>query len=1091
MSETNSSEVGVSELLPSGTVTLLLADVEGSTRLWETQPTEMTAAVARLDTLVAQATVQHAGIRPVEQGEGDSFVIAFARASDAVACALQLQMAPLAPIRLRIGVHTGEVQMRDEGNYIGPTINRTARLRDLAHGGQTVLSGTAADLVIERLPGPAYLLDLGLHSLRDLPRPERVQQLCHPDLRNDFPPLRASNGIVNDSFPVQLTSFVGRASESARVVDLLTNTRLVTLTGAGGVGKTRLAIHVASTLASRFTDGSHYVDLAPVTDPQALPITVIRAMGASDQPGRSTMEALTRSIADRRILMVIDNCEHQLDATANLVNTLLAHCPNLTLLATSREPISVTGEATWRVPSLSLSDEAIDLFADRARLARADFAVTDDNVDAVAEICRRLDGMPLAIELAAARVRALTLDEIVDGLRDHFMLLTGGARTAVRRQQTLRASVDWSHALLSDAERRLFRRLAAFMKSFDLEAARAVASGDDMAPHQVLDQLALLVDKSLVVTDEVRGRTQYRLLETVRQYAQEKLNDSDEAVNVRSRHRDYYTAKAATLRSLAAPDRWRLGAAEAAIDNLRAAFAWSRDTGDTQQALALASMLWPLWVSRGRLREGLAWFDAVFDEGWQGSVLPETLSRALADRAAINAQLGADNQLEDARRALDIAREVGDSALVFRALTACAGSAAFSPRLARPYNDEAIALARSAGDQAMLSEALAWYGQNAFLGGNPRAGRAAAEEGIAIADAIGDRYASRACRWALGWSEMVSGHPVSAVTRFRQVADEAGREGDATWIQAALFNATEGLCHLGDIEAAHSCEDEARAAAVTFGENYDQTFSVLRGFVAVAAGDVDAAEQADAESLRQMNPQLAVTKINLWRAAAVALVKRDLPTARRWADDAVAGTEGWHRSVALTTRARVAVEQGDLEQAERDALAALAAATEVDALLGLADTLEVLAVVAAKKKSYAEAVRLFGAAEGMRVRTGEVRFQLLQSAHDAAVDSLRDAMKQDDFDSAWAEGGLLSNDEAIAYAQRGRGNRKRPSSGWGSLTPAEHEVVGLVCEGLGNKEVAARLFVSPRTVQAHLSHVYTKLGISTRVHLVQEAARNR
>jgi predicted ATPase/DNA-binding CsgD family transcriptional regulator len=915
--------------------------------------------------------------------------------------------------------------------------------------------------------------------------------LCHPDLRNDFPALRIANTAAAKHFPTPLTTFVGRGAESAEIADLLTTAKLVTLTGAGGVGKTRLAIHVATTMAAQFGDGSHYIDLAPVTDPDALPITVIRAMGLSDQPGRSTMDTLTSSIANHRMLIVLDNCEHQLDATARLVDELLGHCPNLTLFATSREPISVAGEATWRVPSLSLSDEAVELFTDRARLARAGFAVTTDNADTVGEICRRLDGMPLAIELAAARVRALTLIEILDGLRDHFMLLTGGARTAVRRQQTLRASVDWSHALLSEAERILFRRLAAFMGSFDLEAARAVASGDDMAAHQVLDQLTLLVDKSLVVTDDVRGRTQYRLLETVRQYAQEKLRDSSEAASIRSCHRDYYTSRAATLQSLTAPDRWRLGAAEAAIDNLRAAFAWSRDTGDSEGALTLTSMLWPLWVSRGRLREGLAWFDAIFAEESIDSVPPAILVRALADRAAIHAQLGTDNQLDEARRALEIAREIGDSALIFRALTACAGSAAFSPKQSRPYLDEAILLARTTGDQSMLSEALAWYGQNAYLGGNPRAGRTAAEEGVVIADAIGDRYASRACRWAMAWSEMVSGGLASAVGRFRTVADEAVREGDATWIQAALFNAAEALCHLGDIDAARECDHEARTAGHIYGDGYNSTFAVLSGYVAVAAGDVDAAEKADVEALRQINPELTMVKNNLWRGAAVALARSDLPVARRWADDAVASTEGWHHSVALTTRARVAIAEGDLEQAERDAHAALAAATEVAALLGVPNTLDVLATSATNKGMYPEAARLFGAADGIRGRTGEVRFQIFQAAQDAAVESLRNAMQPDDFESTWAEGAQLSNDDAIAYAQRGRGDRKRPSSGWESLTPAEHDVVRLVCEGLGNKDVAARLFVSPRTVQAHLSHIYTKLAIGSRVQLVQEAARHR
>ena len=508
MSTTEWSDVGVSELptgLPTGTVTLLLADVEGSTRLWETQPEEMAAAVARLDQAVSDAVHAHDGVRPVEQGEGDSFVIAFGRASDALACALNLQRAPLAPIRLRIGMHTGEVRLRDEGNYVGPTINRTARLRDLAHGGQTVLSGATEPLVVDQLPDGVSLIDLGTHALRDLPRPERVVQLCHPDLRSDFPPLRTPETTVSRTLPAQLTSFVGRQAEMSNLRHALAGNRLVTLTGAGGVGKTRLAVQVAADLASDFADGVWYVDLAPITVPEVVPLTVARALGLPDQPGRSTIDTLLRFVRDRQMLVVLDNCEHLLEASAAVVVELLGGAPGLKLLATSREPLLVTGEATWQVPSLSLGDDAVELFSDRARLAQADFTLTDENTTAVAEICHRLDGMPLAIELAAARVRALSLTDIVDSLHDRFRLLTGGSRTAVRRQQTLRASMDWSHALLTDTERILFRRLAVFLGGFDLDAARAVTGADQLQRYQVLDQLTLLVDKSLVVAENTEA----------------------------------------------------------------------------------------------------------------------------------------------------------------------------------------------------------------------------------------------------------------------------------------------------------------------------------------------------------------------------------------------------------------------------------------------------------------------------------------------------------------------------------------------------------------------------------------------------------
>src|ERR1700757_5100458 len=306
------SELSVSGLLPTGTVTLLLADIEGSTRLWETQPDQMTAAMARMNATVSDTIATHGGVRPVEQGEGDSFVAAFSRASDAVACALELQRAPLAPIRLRIVIHSGEIQLRDEGNYAGPTINRTARLRDLGHGGQTLLSGATEQLVVDRLPDGAWVTDLGTHLLRDLPRPERVVQLCHPGLRNDFPPLRTAKTVVSHNLPVQLTSFVGRGAQMTDLEKLLVDNRLVTLTGAGGAGKTRLAVEIAARIAADFRDGVWDVGLGPVTHPAVVPVAVARALGLPDQPGRSTMDTLLRFVRDRQMLVLLDNCEHLL-----------------------------------------------------------------------------------------------------------------------------------------------------------------------------------------------------------------------------------------------------------------------------------------------------------------------------------------------------------------------------------------------------------------------------------------------------------------------------------------------------------------------------------------------------------------------------------------------------------------------------------------------------------------------------------------------------------------------------------------------------------------------------------------------------------
>jgi predicted ATPase/class 3 adenylate cyclase/DNA-binding CsgD family transcriptional regulator len=1074
--------------------TLLLADVEGSTRLWETQPEEMTSAIARLNQTVSEVIATHGGVRPVEQGEGDSFVAAFARASDALACALELQRAPLAPIRLRIGVHTGEVQLRDEGNYAGPTINRTARLRDLAHGGQTVLSGATEVMVVDRLPDGAWLTDLGAHVLRDLPRPERVVQLCHPDLRNEFPPLRTPKSIGAHNLPVQLTNFVGREAEMHDVRQLLDDNRLVALTGAGGAGKTRLAVEIAACIAPEFRDGVWYVDLAPITHPAVVPVTVARALGLPDQPGRSTMDTLLRFVANRQLLILLDNCEHLLDASAELVVALLAGGPGLTVLATSREPIGVTGEATWRVPSLSVADAAIELFADRARLAQAGFTVSSDNAAAVAEICGRLDGMPLAIELAAARVRSLSLAEILDGLHDRFRLLTGGARTAVRRQQTLRASVDWSHALLSEPERVLFRRLAVFLGGFDLDAAQAVAGGGDVERYQVLDQLTLLVDKSLVVAENTGGRTRYRLLETVRQYGLEKLAESGEADAIRSRYRDHYSAMAALLDAPARTDyERRVEQAEEEMDNLRAAFVWSLETGDVGRSLELATSLQPLWFTRGRIREGLGWFDAALTGGDAPhlEVADAVRARALADKAVLDVFVAARISMDLAQQAVAIAREVDDAALLTRALTACGVLANYYDReVARSCFAEAIGLARAIGDRWRLSQILAFQAQGATIAGDPLAARASAEEGRDLADAIGAGSNSRQCRLWLGLALAASGDLAGAVKQLGGLEAEAAAAHDEIWRVASLGSRGTVLAYQGEADAARAAGEATLEAGAELGG-----FLVAMGYqvlalAALAAGDRAGAQEAREAAWKHMS---VVGELGaMWRywGAEAALAGGDLAAARGWADDAVSATKGWYLSWALTGRARVLVAQGEPAQAESDAHDALTRAAEIEAHLGVPDILEILADLAGEADSYREAARLFGAAHGIRQRMGAVRFKIYDAGYEASVAAARDALGEKGFDIGWAEGAALSTEEAIAYAERGRGQRKRATSGWASLTPTERDVVRLVSEGLGNNDIAARLFVSPRTVQSHLTHVYTKLGLTSRVQLAQEAARH-
>src|SRR5215469_4475009 len=518
------------------------------------------------------------------------------------------------------------------------------------------------------------------------------------------------------NLPVQLTSFVGRDAEMAQVRALLAGSRLVTLTGAGGVGKTRLALQVALGVLAEYPAGVWLAELAPLTDPALVPVTAARALGLVDVPGRSALDTVTGFLGARRVLVVLDNCEHLLEACAPLAEELLRACPGLVILATSREPISVSGEATWLVSSLQLASEAIELFADRAGRARPGFAVTPENREAVAEICRRLDGIPLAIELAAARLRAFSPAEIGAGLHDRFRLLTGGSRTAARRQQTLRASVDWSHALLTEPERVLFRRLAAFAGGFDLDAARKVAAGP---PGR----------KSLVAAEESQAVTRYRLPETVRQYAAEQLADSGESHDVRTRHRGYYTALAGRLDRRGDDDRrrmiWRL---EGDIDNLRAAFQWSMELADYETALRLTSSLQPLWLDRFRMTEGLAWFDAALGGELPGPkpVAGDVRVRAVAEAAVLELYASTPLRMEQVEDAVAEARRIGDPALLAVALLGAGYAAGLRPGAGRAFLEEANGLARRVGDAWTLAHILGDQALGAVLSGDMLAARAAA-----------------------------------------------------------------------------------------------------------------------------------------------------------------------------------------------------------------------------------------------------------------------------------------------------------------------------------------------------------------------------
>jgi DNA-binding CsgD family transcriptional regulator/tetratricopeptide (TPR) repeat protein len=649
---------------------------------------------------------------------------------------------------------------------------------------------------------------------------------------------------------------------------------------------------------------------------------------------------------------------------------------------------------------------------------------------------------------------------------------------------------------LTEPERVLFRRLAVFLGGFDLDAAQAVAGGGDVERYQVLDQLTLLVDKSLVAADDSAGRTRYRLLETVRQYAAEKLGESGEADAVRTRHRDHYTSMAAVLDAPAGTDyEQRIEQANSEIDNLRAAFAWSRETSSIEQALGLASSLQPLWQARGRFREGLAWFDAALtdDNAQHEEVAAAVRARALADSAVLAALMGTADSLNQAQQALAIAREVDDPGLLVRALTACGivAGQSHNAEVARACFAEAIGLARAVDDRWRLSQILALQALGAHTAGDLLGLRAAGEEGRDLADAIGDGFNSRVCRFCLGAAQMMSGDLAGAVTQLGEVATEAEAAHDEVGRVISLGPQSLALAYRGEAAAARAAAEAALEGGAELGGRFAALGHAVVGIAALAAGDGAAVHEAREAARQDMNVVIgaAAGLQRVWNAEA-ALADRDLAAARRWAEEAVSTTTGSYSAMALTIRARVAIAAGEPDQAERDAHDALGCAAEVEAYLAIPDILECLAALPGETGSHREAARLFATAEAIRQRMGAVRFKVWDAGYEASVAALRNALGEKDFDFAWAEGAALSTEEAIAYAQRGRGQRKRPTSGWASLTPTERDVVRFVSDGLANKDIATRLFVSPRTVQTHLTHVYTKLGLNSRVQLVQEAARH-
>ncbi|HSM43872.1 MAG TPA: adenylate/guanylate cyclase domain-containing protein [Acidimicrobiia bacterium] len=678
--------------LPTGNASFMFTDVEGSTRLWQVHPEGMKASLEQHDQIMRSAIAAHNG--HVFSTAGDAFAVAFHHPDDAVRAALQVQRALAEAdwegpaIAVRMGIHTGQANERD-GDYFGPVLNRGARIMSAGHGGQILLSSATAEVV--DLDDEALLHDLGTHHLKDLDEPEHVFEIRHPGLPVVETQIRTLD-VRRHNLPDYLTSFVGRDQQLDELDRMIGENRLVALTGVGGTGKTRLAVEVARQAMAEMPDGVWLVELAPVTNPKFIMTTIGETWGLRPGEGATIEDVVTRYLWPRKLMVVIDNCEHLLDSAAAAIKVLLDSCPTLKIVATSRESLGIPGEATLRVPSLGLADdshtpaesEAARLFLDRARGVRPGFEPSADELEEIGRICARIDGIPLGLELAAARLRSMSTGELASRLEDSFRILAGSAKTALPRQRTLHATIDWSYDMLEPAEQAMFRRLSLFTGSFNLEAAEAVCVGDGVEEWEVVDHIDSLVDKSLVVPLRDSGETtRYRLLEPVRQYAQERLSDTSEPLRYRRAHSGYFAGLAAEASPMMrGPEQLdSIARLEPEYDNMRSAFATFLETGEFDGYLQLAFDLYAFWMLKGMQLEGIATGLAGLEAAGDRAD-PLLRVKIWYTTARFGAEITSPAGVEHARAGLEVARETGDPNAIGRmelALGSCIRHATTDP----------------------------------------------------------------------------------------------------------------------------------------------------------------------------------------------------------------------------------------------------------------------------------------------------------------------------------------------------------------------------------------------------------------------------
>jgi predicted ATPase/DNA-binding CsgD family transcriptional regulator len=918
---------------------------------------------------------------------------------------------------------------------------------------------------------------------------------------------------MQNKLRVGVAAFVGRERERAKVADLVTGARVVTLTGPGGCGKTRLAVEVVGDVASRFSDGARWVDLQGVSEPGLVAPAVGGAVGVHERPEEALTDTLAVQLYARRFLVVLDNCEHLVEACADLVSKLSSECPHLRVLTTSRMPLVVDGEATFEVPPLPVPGpdavsasavaavDAARLFEVRARQVAVDFRIGDDNASAVAEICRRLDGIPLAIELAAARVRALTPGQIAAGLSDRFRLLTGGVRGAPARHRTLEASLDWSYDLLDDVQRLALARLSVFAGSFELDAAEAVVGGDGIDRADTLDVVAALAEQSMLEVVERHGRARYRLLETIRVYAGQRLAESDDPDRVRGRHLEFHVGLAAQAQaglSGGQPEPWMARLA-ADLDDLRAAMDWAAQTGDLRGLVGITEPIVRFWFDHGLSREmHRRLHDAADvpgppdDERVRGFITAAALAFASCEPASFH---------RSARQAVNAARgaDVGGAlavALGQRALSGVVSGLSTSEQVDDDVA-QALQLAERGEDASTHAYVLAFAGAALLHSRSIDAGYHLFQQCIEVCEASDLAFQLPAAHagavpW-LAWSgrlDQTRRHAQRAVELSRQL----GRPG---WEAAGLTGLAAAAVLQGDHMHAQDWLSEARAALRPRGleTHVGMWWRHWLSLWAYASGDLEAARAAAEEIVRigRGGGSRLDEALGDWLLGMVA-------RSHQHNDDARAHLEA---SRALSTDPRLphtlgrsllglaelATDDEDLEKAWELAHEGLEVLVGYGDRVGAAAALETIADLAVALDEPERALRLLAASERFHADTGIARFSLEAVRFEHARTTAQAALEPSDATACWDAGGELPLADAIAYARRGRGERQRPKIGWASLTPVERDVVRLVAQGQTNTAIGQRLFISVNTVKKHLTHVYAKVDINGRAELAAEATR--